>query len=75
MTITMEPEKMRVNFENLFNNKELSDNMNAVLNENNDVLFKGLQGPMQNILGDAMLKIYEPVALKIAYADFFVNDD
>lgn len=65
---------MRVNFENLFNNKELSDNMNDVLNENNDVLFKGLQVPMQNVLGDAMLKVYKPVASKIPYAGYFVND-
>lgn len=63
-----------MNFDNLFNNKELSDNMNAVLNENSNILYKGLQIPIQNVLGDAMHKIFSPVDEVIPYSDFFEDD-
>lgn len=65
--------RFRVNFENLFNNKELSDNMNAVLNENSDILFQGLQIPIQNVLGDALVKIFSPVNEMLPYSAFFAD--
>lgn len=64
-----------MNFENLFNNKELSDNMNAVLNENSELLYKELQIPMENVVGSALQKIFKPVGESFSYDDFFVKDD
>lgn len=48
--------------------------MNAVLNENSDLLYKGLQIPIQNVLGDAMQKIFSPINDLLAYSDFFEDD-
>lgn len=64
-----------MNFQNLFNNKELSDNMNAVLNENADLVYKELQGPIQSVMGDTIKKIFAPVWMKFPYHNLFMKDD
>lgn len=64
-----------MNFENLFNNKELSDNMNAVLNENALLLYKELQVPIQNVVSDAVQKIFAPVGESFSYTDIFLKED
>lgn len=64
-----------MNFQNLFNNKELSDNMNAVLNENADLVYKELQAPIQKVMGHTLKVIFAPVCRKFAYTDIFVKDD
>lgn len=67
--------RLRVNFENLFNNKELSDNMNAALNENADLLYKELQLSIENVVSDAMLKIFQPLSQTFSYSDVFLKED
>lgn len=48
--------------------------MNAVLNENSDVLYKELQTPIQDMVGESMKKIFAPVQDTVPYADFFLDD-
>lgn len=62
-----------MNLENLFNNKELSDSMNAILNENDELIFKELQVPLQNVLEDVARDIIAPVFDKFPYSDMFLS--
>lgn len=63
-----------MNLENLFNHKELSDSMNKILNENDDLIFKELQVPLQNVLEEMAREIIAPVFDKFPYSDMFLNE-
>lgn len=66
--------RLRINLENLFNHKELSDSMNAILNENDQLIFKELQVPLQNVLEEVARQIVAPVFNKFAYSDMFLDE-
>lgn len=47
--------------------------MNAILNENDELIFKELQVPLQNVLEGVARDIITPVFNKFAYSDMFLN--
>lgn len=65
---------MKISLENLFNHKELSDSMNAILNENDELIFKELQVPLQNVLGKVALALIAPVFDKFPYNEMFLDE-
>lgn len=46
--------------------------MNAILNENDQLIFKELQVPLQNVLENVAREIIAPVFDKFAYSDMFL---
>lgn len=66
--------RLRINLENLFNHKALSDGMNAILNENDQLIFKELQVPLQNVLENVARDIVGPVFNKFPYSEMFLNE-
>lgn len=48
--------------------------MNAVLNENAELVYKELQIPIQKVVGDALKKIFAPACRKVAYNDLFLSE-
>lgn len=66
--------RLRINLENLFNHKELSDGMNAILNENDQLIYKELQVPLQNVLENVARQIVAPVFNKFPYNEMFLGE-
>lgn len=58
----------------MFNHKELSDSMNAILNENDQLIFKELQVPLQNVMEEVARDIVAPVFGRFAYSDMFLDE-
>lgn len=48
--------------------------MNKILNENDDLIFKELQVPLQNVLEEMAREIIAPVFDKFPYSDMFLNE-
>lgn len=67
--------RLRINLDNLFNHKALSDGMNAILNENDQLIFKELQVPLQNVLENVARDIVGPVFNKFPYSEMFLNEE
>lgn len=59
--------------ENLFNNKLLSDNMNAILNENGPLILKELEEPVQQAVSKIFLGLIQPVFDKFPYNELFAE--
>ncbi|XP_037026830.1 protein takeout-like isoform X1 [Bradysia coprophila] len=74
VVVKMETEKLRIKLENLFNHKELSDGMNAILNDNDQLIFKELQVPLQNVLEKVARQIVAPVFNKFPYNEMFLDE-
>lgn len=47
--------------------------MNAILNENDQLIYKELQVPLQNIMENVAREIVGPVFNKFPYTDFFLQ--
>lgn len=62
-----------MNMENLFNNKVLSDNMNAIFNENHQLIFKEVQQPIEESFEKILLKLIQPVFDKFPYKELFAE--
>lgn len=65
--------RMLVNFDNLFNDAVLSENMNRFFNENQDILYKEFKHSMNRIFGNILKKRLQEVFKKFPYRDFFVD--
>lgn len=68
------PYRLRMNLENLFNHQQLSDGMNAILNDNDQLIFKELQVPLQNVLETVAKQIVGPVFNRFPYNEMFLNE-
>lgn len=60
-----------MNMDNLFNNKALSDNMNAIFNENYQLIFREVQAPVEESFERILLDIIRPVFDKFPYNQLF----
>lgn len=65
--------RLRMNMDNLFNNKALSDNMNALFNENYQLIFKEVQQPVEASFEKILLKLIQPVFDKFPYKELFAE--
>ncbi|KAJ6635877.1 Protein takeout, partial [Pseudolycoriella hygida] len=74
VVVKMDTKKLQIKLENLFNHKELSESMNAILNENDELIFKELQIPLQNVLERVAKEIVTPVFDKFPYSEMFLDD-
>ncbi|XP_037041533.1 uncharacterized protein LOC119078163 [Bradysia coprophila] len=63
--------RMSMNFENLFNDRLISENMNNFFNENQDILYKELGPALDKVFGNIIKKKMEPIFQKFAYREFF----
>lgn len=59
--------------DNLFNNKALSDNMNAIFNENYQLIFKEVQAPIEESFEKILRDIIQPVFDKFPYKQLFAE--
>ncbi len=57
--------------DNLFNNKVLSDNMNAIFNENHQLIFNEVQQPVEESFEKILVDIIQPVFDKFPYKELF----
>ncbi|KAG4065115.1 hypothetical protein HA402_007512 [Bradysia odoriphaga] len=64
---------LRMNMDNLFNNKVLSDNMNAIFNENYELIFKEVQQPVEESFERILRDIIQPVFDKFPYNELFAE--
>ncbi|XP_034662607.1 circadian clock-controlled protein [Drosophila subobscura] len=64
-------QSMHINFENLFNNKELSDTMNELANNNWLEIWKTLRKGINSALDQVAGTILRRVANKLSYDDFY----
>lgn len=64
---------MYLNFENLFNDPVISDNMNDFFNESQDILYKELRQSMNTIFGNIIKERLQQVFKKFPYRDLFLN--
>lgn len=48
--------------------------MNAILNDNDELIFKELQVPFQKVLEEVARQIVAPVFDKFPYSDMFLSD-
>lgn len=62
-----------MNMDNLFNNKALSDNMNAIFNENHQLIFKEVQPAIEETFEKILLDIIQPVFDKFPYKELFAE--
>lgn len=60
-----------MHLDNLFNNKVLSDNMNAIFNENHQLIFKEVQPSIEESFEKILRDIIQPVFDKFPYSDLF----
>lgn len=65
--------RLHMNMENLFNNKALSDNMNAIFNENYQLIFKEVQKPVEESFEKILRDIIQPVFDKFPYNELFAE--
>lgn len=65
--------RLRMNMDNLFNNKELSDNMNAVFNQNHELIFNEVQEPVEKSFEKIVREIVQPVFDKFPYNELFAE--
>lgn len=62
-----------MNLDNLFNNKALSDNMNAIFNENHQLIFNEIQKPVEESFEKILRDIIQPVFDKFPYKNLFAE--
>lgn len=60
-------------FEDLLNNKEISDSINKILNENQDIINTEVRKPIGKILADLFKKLLVAAFKKYPYSSFFLE--
>lgn len=71
---TMNPEKVIFKFDNLFNGqKDLGDNINKVLNENNEEVFKDVKEGYEKSFGLIFLDLTNRVLPKVPQSEIFLD--
>ncbi|KAL0281109.1 UNVERIFIED_CONTAM: hypothetical protein PYX00_002205 [Menopon gallinae] len=74
LKVKFETTRLRVNFENLFNNdKALGNQMNAFLNENWKEILQEIQPAVEEALGQAFKEIARRLFSKVPYDDIFLK--
>ncbi|XP_075145224.1 protein takeout-like isoform X5 [Haematobia irritans] len=74
LKITVKPERLSIRMENLVkDSKELTDAINAVLNDNWRDLWNELSDGINNALSEAYMNILTSVLNKIPYDDFYAE--
>lgn len=63
--------RMYMQFDNLFNDPAISENMNSFFNDNQDILYQELKQSMNGIFGNIIKKRMQNVFQKFPYRDFF----
>ncbi|XP_013113936.1 protein takeout-like [Stomoxys calcitrans] len=69
----LEPQEVIVNFNNLYNDKALSDNMNHILNENMKDLYPEMAEHVDKGFSNIVRKVLMRVFAKYPYNKFFMN--
>lgn len=74
-TITNEPEKSILNFDNLFNgNKQLGDEMNKFLNEHEKEIYAEMKGPFDESFSLVFQQLGNRLMSKIPLEEMFPDD-
>lgn len=66
------PNRNHYRFENILNNKEISDSINNILNENQDIINNEVRGPIGKILGKLFKMFLETAFKKYPYSSLFL---
>lgn len=65
--------RMHMNFSNIFKDKQLSDNINNIFNENHQLMFTEIRQSLGKVRGKFMLKYMEPLFSAFPYRTLFAN--
>ncbi|XP_073822773.1 protein takeout-like [Musca autumnalis] len=71
--VILEPKNMRFSFENLYNSKELSDNMNKFLTENWMDIYPEVKAPLFHDVSIVAGKIVNRLFAKYPYEKYFID--
>lgn len=71
--IDLYPKSITFNFENLYNNKELSDNMNKFLTENWSEIYPELAEPLTRGVSFVANQVVDRFFAKYPYEKYFTN--
>lgn len=66
--------KMRNNFDNLFKDKAISNNVNNVLNESSELIFSEIRGAFGEARGKIVRNLLAPVFDKFPYRMLFAEE-
>lgn len=66
--------KMRNNFDNLFKDKAISNNVNNVLNESSELIFNEIRGAFGEARGRIVRNLLAPVFDKFPYRILFAEE-
>jgi hypothetical protein len=70
--VTLNPELISFNFENLFDgNKELGDNTNQVLNDNWKEVFDDVKSGYSEVFSQILIKLYDSFFSKVSLEEAF----
>lgn len=64
---------MNLNFSNLFNDAELSANINGIFNENHKLMFNEIRHALGKVRGKFMKKYMEPLFNTFPYRTLFAD--
>ncbi|KAF3427238.1 hypothetical protein E2986_02260 [Frieseomelitta varia] len=71
-SVTFRPDKVKLNFDNLFNgDKVIGTQLNTFMNENADLLFKELQGPYEETFSQVFTKLSNEVFSRVPMNKIF----
>lgn len=74
VTVAVNARSMGLNFTNLFKDKALSDNMNAVLNDNSKLLIPEFRPSMARSFEVVLKQFIPPIFERFPYRQFFADD-
>lgn len=60
-------------FDNILNNKEISDSVNSILNENHSLISKEINASVEKVLADQFKKWFVAAFSKYPYSSFFLD--
>lgn len=66
--------RLGMHFENLFNDKSLSETMNVFLNENYEIIFNELEKSLSTGFAEVIKQIVNPLFKKIPYRKLFIEE-
>lgn len=66
--------RMKNNFESLFQDKAISDNVNGVLNENHELIFQEMRKEFGNARGRIVRNLLAPVFERFPYRMMFAEE-
>lgn len=75
VTVEVNAKTMTVNFTNLFHDRALSDNMNAVLNDNSKLLIQEFRPSIKHSFEVVLNQFIPPIFQKFPYRRFFADGD